>query len=140
MPTPASATRIFEKMMAQDHFSQWLGIQCVEIRPGYCVLEMSIRPEMLNGFAIAHGAITYALADSALAFASNSQGKHAVSVETSISHLFPVPVGATLRAIASEIHLGNKIAHYQIEIFLGSEKVAFFKGTVYRSSRSWEES
>ena len=139
MSTPAHAIQIFEKMMAQDHFSQWLGIQCVEIRPGYCILDMLVRAEMVNGFGIAHGAITYALADSALAFASNSQGKHAVSVETSIAHLLPVPVGATLRAIASEIHLGNRIAHYQIEILIEAEKVAFFKGTVYRSSRSWEE-
>ena len=138
METPSDALRIFESMMSQDHFSQWLGVQCRDISPGYCVLEMTVRQEMLNGFGIAHGAITYALADSALAFASNSQGRHAVSVETSIAHLKPVKAGAILRAVAHELHLGQKVAHYQIDVLLCEEKVAFFKGTVYRSSRIWD--
>lgn len=42
---------------------------------------------MLNGFYIAHGGITYSLADSALAFASNAHNNKAVSVETNISHV-----------------------------------------------------
>ena len=77
-------------MLENDHYSQWLGIERLGETPGTCQLKMTVRKEMLNGFGIAHGAITYALADSALAFASNSHGRHAVSVETSISHLLPV--------------------------------------------------
>jgi acyl-CoA thioesterase len=63
---------IVHKMFDNDAFSKWLGIVVEEISEGKCVLSMTIRKEMTNGFGIAHGGITYSLADSALAFAANS--------------------------------------------------------------------
>lgn len=138
MSNETSEDRIFREMMSNDQFSQWLGIDCKKIAPGYCELEMTVRREMLNGFGIAHGGITYALADSALAFASNSRERQAVSVETSIAHLKPVSEGTLLKAVASEVHLGHKIAHYQIDVTVAGELVASFKGTVYRSSKVWK--
>ena len=75
------AERIVNQMFENDAFSKWLGIERIQVDLGTCVLQMKIRKEMLNGFGIAHGGITYALADSALAFASNSQGRQAVSIE-----------------------------------------------------------
>ena len=67
---------IVNKMFDQDAFSQWLGIEIVDVSDGYCQLKMTVRNDMLNGFKIAHGGIAYSLADSALAFASNSNGKN----------------------------------------------------------------
>lgn len=128
-----------ERMYENDAFSQWLGIEIVEMAAGYAKLRMVVREEMTNGFKIAHGGITYSFADSAFAFASNSRGRHAVSVETSISHLAPVQVGDTLIAEAREEKLGHKIGVYQIRINnQNSELVAIFKGTVYRTSKQWE--
>jgi acyl-CoA thioesterase len=102
---------------------------------------MSVRKEMLNGFAIAHGGITYSLADSALAFASNSHGRKSVSVETSISHVEPVKEGDILIADAAEVSISNKIAVYHITVKNQEEKVvALFKGTVYRTAKQWFES
>ena len=69
------AERVVDKMFDHDAFSQWLQIERVLIEAGKCVLKMKVRKEMLNGFGIAHGGITYSLADSALAFASNSHGR-----------------------------------------------------------------
>ena len=60
--------KIVKKMFDQDAFSQWLGIEIIEIKDGYCKLKMTVRKEMLNGFQIAHGGIAYSLADSAFAF------------------------------------------------------------------------
>ncbi|MEP6646502.1 MAG: hotdog fold thioesterase [Saprospiraceae bacterium] len=130
--------RIVEKMYHADAFSQWLGIERIEERPGFCILQMLVRPEMVNGFGIAHGAITYALADSALAFASNSQGRKAVSIETSINHLKPVHPGDMLRAEAEETSLGNKIAIYHIKVMRNDDLVAHFKGMVYRKEEEWK--
>lgn len=130
--------KIVNKMIETDWFSQWLGIECVEIREGYCVLRMAIRKEMLNGFAIAHGGITYSLADSALAFASNSHGRMSVSVETGISHTVSLKEGDEITAVAEEISLSNKIGIYHVTIKNQNEKiVALFKGTVYRTSKNW---
>ena len=63
---------------------------------------MTIREEMTNGFKIAHGGITFSFADSAFAFASNSRGRKAVSIETSISHTKPLKIGDIITAIAEE--------------------------------------
>jgi acyl-CoA thioesterase len=133
------ASRVVDEMFTNDAFSQWLGIERLKEAAGTCALQMTVRSEMTNGFDIAHGGITYSLADSALAFASNGHGRRAVSVETSISHLKPVHSGDILTAEAVERSLGNKIGVYDITISnQKKDVVALFKGTVYRTSKDWE--
>ena len=130
--------KIVNKMFDQDAFSQWLGIEIIDISDGCCQLKMTVRKEMLNGFQIAHGGIAYSLADSALAFASNSQGRKSLSVETSISHTVSVKEGDVLTVTTKELSLSDKIGVYLITIINQSnEDVAYFKGTVYRTSKEW---
>jgi len=137
--TKTLATKVVDKMYNNDPFSQWLGIERLEEGPGRSVLRMTVRPEMSNGMAITHGGITYSLADSALAFASNSHGRKAVSIETSISHTVAVYPGDLLTAVAEEEHLSNKIGIYKISVKNQEGKVvALFKGTVYRTGKIWE--
>jgi len=130
---------IGDRMMEKDLFSQWLGIERLEEREGYSKLKMTIRPEMCNGFEIAHGGISFAFADSALAFASNSHGRQAVSIETSISHIKPLRSGDTIIATAIEKNLSNSIGIYEVSINKESgELVALFKGTVFRKEAFWD--
>ncbi len=132
--------KIVSKLADTDGFSHWLGIEQVEVKQGYCVLRMTIRKEMLNAFDIAHGGITYSLADSALAYASNTQGRISVSVETSISHTISLKEGDVITAVAEELSLSNKIGIYQVTIKNQDDKIAaLFKGTVYRTSKNWFE-
>lgn len=135
-PKP-EAPKIVNHMMSNDAFSRWLGIEVVSAIPGTCVLKMTVRPEMTNGFGIAHGGITYALADSALAFASNGHGQQAVSLETSISHTKPVKPGDVLTAVAEEKNRTRRTGIYHIEVKNGDEVVALFKGTVFITEREW---
>lgn len=130
---------IVNQMMAGDYFSQWLGIDVQEIKLNYCRLGMKLRREMLNGFGIAHGGITYSIADSALAFASNSGGRKSVSIETSISHLISLKEGDELIAIATLESQTEKLGHYTIKVLLkeSDKPVALFKGIVYRTSGIW---
>ena len=130
--------RIVEYMYTHDKYSQWLGIRRLDEGEGYCTLEMEIRPEMVNGFGITHGAMTYALADSALAFASNSRGRKAVSIETSINHIKPVMTGDIIRATAEEVSLGHRLGIYHIRVTRGDEMVALFKGMVFRKDEVWD--
>jgi acyl-CoA thioesterase len=125
-------------MFDNDAFSKWLGISFLAIEAGSCKLSMQIRKEMLNGFGIAHGAITYALADSALAFASNSHCKHAVSIDTSINHIESLKEDDFIIATAKENSKKNKFGFYTIEVTSNDKLVALFKGTVYRSEKDWE--
>ncbi|MBK8227925.1 MAG: hotdog fold thioesterase [Flavobacteriales bacterium] len=132
------AEKVVARMHDHDPFSIWLGIERLKVEPGQCVLRMSVRDEMLNGFAIAHGGITYSLADSCLAFASNSHGIQSVSVETSISHTKAVKAGDVLTATSKEMSLTRSIAIYYITVTNQDlEQVALFKGTVYRTGKPW---
>lgn len=132
------ATAIVDAMMNKDYFSQWLGIVRLEERDGFCKLKMTIRKEMCNGFEIAHGGISYSFADSALAFASNSHGRHAVSIETSISHIKPLKTGDVIVAVAEEKSRSNKVAIYEVRVEKDNgELVALFKGTVFRKETEW---
>jgi acyl-CoA thioesterase len=130
---------IVNKMMANDFFSQWLGIEIHDIANGFCKLSLTVRKDMLNGFGIAHGGITYCMADSALAFASNSYGQQCVSIETSISHTAKVKEHDMLTATARELNKGHKIAIYEVSIENQDKKnVGLFKGTVYNTEKNWE--
>lgn len=126
-------------MLANDAFSRWLGIQIVSVKSGACELSMVVKPEMLNGFDILHGGITFSLADSALAFAANSHKRMCLSVENSIHYTESCKKGDVLTAKATEVSKSHKIAIYQVYVFKAEDKlVASFKGTVYRSSKEWE--
>ena len=131
-------SKIIDRMMEKDYFSQWLGIERVEEKEGFCKLRMTVRPEMCNGFEIAHGGISYSLADSALAFASNSHGRQAVSIETSISHIKPLKAGDIIIATAEEKSRSSKIAIYDVRVEKeNGELAALFKGTVFRKETEW---
>ncbi|KAB1066259.1 hydroxyphenylacetyl-CoA thioesterase PaaI [Salibacter halophilus] len=129
---------IFHLMYDNDPFSKWMDMKLSHIEKGSCTLEMTVKEPMLNGFSIAHGGISYSLADSALAFAANSRGPQCVSIETSISHLAPTAKGDQLKAVAKEKHRGKKTAIYEVTITNQHNKtVALFKGTVYITSKNW---
>lgn len=131
-------TAIVDKMMETDAFSQWLGIKVLASAKGSCKLQMQVRPEMCNGFGIIHGGITFSLADSALAFASNAHGRLSVALECSISYPNAVNVGDVLTAEATEVSLTNKIGIYNIPVTNQKrEIVGVFKGSVYRTSKEW---
>ncbi len=133
-----AAEQIVSEMMARDSMSQWMGIQIIMISPGNCKLEMVVRESMLNGFRIAHGGIAYALADTALAFASNAHGVKCYSVETSISHVKTVELNDTLTTKVEEKSLSKRIGIYWIEVLnQKNEVVALFKGVVHRSDKNW---
>ncbi|KAA3630917.1 MAG: hydroxyphenylacetyl-CoA thioesterase PaaI [Bacteroidetes bacterium] len=139
MEAKEKAKVIVQKMFDNDAMSQWLGISILDVSPGKCTLQMTVRTEMLNGFEIAHGGITYSLADSALAFASNGRGQKAVSIETSIAHLKPVFAGDILTTEVEEKSLQNRIALYEVKVKnQNDELVALFRGTVYRKKEAWE--
>jgi len=132
------AKKVVDKMISGDAFSQWLGIEILEITEGFCKLKMTVRDEMTNGFNIAHGGIAYSLADSCLAFAANADGIQAVSIETSISHTKKVASGDILIATSKEMNKSSKTTLYYITITnQDNQEVAHFKGTVYRTGKEW---
>ena len=130
------ARQVVDKMMRDDLFSQWLGIEVIEIREGYSRIRMLVRAEMINGFGIVHGGVAFSFADSAFAFACNNRNVLSVALDTSINFTKPVHVGDVLTAEAKEIHNGKSTGLYQVTISNQKEHiVAVFKGTCYRTGK-----
>jgi acyl-CoA thioesterase len=131
------AGQVVAKMMEEDLFSQWLGIQVITITEGYSRIKMTVRGEMMNGLGIVHGGIAFSLADSAFAFACNSRNNLSVALDTSINFIKPVHLEDVLVAEAKEIHNGKSTGLYQITIFNQRDHiVAVFKGTCFRTGKS----
>ena len=135
--TKPTTKAVIDHLLSNDRFSAWLGIELLEFAEGTCKISMVIRDEMLNGFDIVHGGVTFAFADSALAVASNGYNQLSVALETSMSFTSPAKKGDTLIAEATEISRTNKIGVYNIHITNQDQvTVGQFKGTVYRTSKT----
>ena len=130
------AERVVNGMMAKDAFSQWLGIEVLEIAPRRSTLRMTVRAEMINGFGVTHGGIVYSLADSALAFACNAKGTIWMAVENTVGYPKSVATGDVLTAVATEESAGKKLGFYRVLVTNQREEiVSTFRGTVYNTGR-----
>jgi acyl-CoA thioesterase len=130
------AKDVVTHMMIHDLFSQWLGIEVLDIKEGYSKLKMTVRGEMINGFGIVHGGIAFSLADSAFAFACNNRNNLSVALDTSINFTKPVHVDDVLTAEAKELHNGKSTGLYHITIINQNDHVvALFKGTCFRTNK-----
>jgi acyl-CoA thioesterase len=130
------AERVVQHMLAHDHYSAWLGLEVLEVAPGRSVLRMTVRPEMVNGFGIAHGGITFSLADSALAFATNTGGTVSVALDCSISFPAAARVGDVLTATAQVQSSTRKVSFVDITVRNQHEHaVGHFRGTVYHTPK-----
>lgn len=127
---------IFNKMMERDYFSQWLGIELLSIEEGHCKIKMVVRNEMLNGLGILHGGVAFAFADSALAFASNSFGRAAVTINGNVIFSKSAKAEAVLIAEAKAINVTHKTADFDVNIYPEDTDEIFYhiRGTVYRTS------
>ena len=130
------AERVVNGMMAKDAFSQWLGIEVLEIAPRRSTIRMTVRAEMINGFGVTHGGIAYSLADSALAFACNAKGTIWMAIENTIGYPKSVTTGDELTAVAEEESAGNKLGYYRVVVTnQKGEIVSTFRGTVYNTGK-----
>lgn len=136
MDKDEQARNVVEHMMKSDLFSQWLGIELIDIKEGYSKIKMKVRQEMLNGLGIVHGGIAFSLADSAFAFACNSRNVLSVALDTSINFVKPTHPGDEIIAEAREVHNGKSTGLYLITITNQHDhQVAIFKGTCFRTNR-----
>ena len=132
----AVAERVVAAMLARDAYSRWLGVELDAVAPGRCVLRMAVRDDMVNGFGVCHGGVTFGLADSALAFACNSRGGVTMSIENSIGYPAPARPGDVLTAVAEAESAGRRVGFYRVTVTnQRGEPVGHFRGTVYDTGR-----
>jgi acyl-CoA thioesterase len=130
------AAAIVRHMLAHDVFSRWMGVEILHVEPARVTLRMAVRQDMTNGFGVCHGGVTFAFADSALAFVSNTEGKVTVSIENSMTYPAAVRVGDLLLAEAEREASSQRLAYYRVRVTRGDGAVvALFRGTVFQTER-----
>jgi acyl-CoA thioesterase len=130
------AEQVVAGMMERDAFSQWLGIEVLVTKPDESVIRMTVRQEMVNGFGVAHGGISYSLADSALAFAANTNGNITVAIDNGITYPAAINVGDVLTATCKKDSTTRRLGFYRVTVTNQKDTVvATFKGTVYRTEK-----
>lgn len=118
--------------IADDPYCAKLGIELASLEPGTARTELVVTDDLCNFHGTPHGGAVYSLADAAFAAASNSHGDPAVALETNVSYLEAAEVGDTLVAAAEETHVSKKTAEYEVVVSAGDDRVATFRGRVYR--------
>jgi acyl-CoA thioesterase len=124
-------------MWSEDRASAGLGMVLDHVGPGTATLSMRVEPEMLNGHGTCHGGFMFALADSAFAFACNSDGVGSVAAQCSIFFLRPVRAGERLVATAMERHREGRSGIYDVRVTAGDGVVAEFRGHSRTTAHRW---
>lgn len=115
-----------------DTYAQYLGINVVDIKPGYAKAYLDIKDHHKNGLRITHGGAIFSLADITFAAASNSYGHPAVAINANISFL-KAGTNGRVTAEAFENSCGTKLASYTINVTNEQGEIcAIFQGMVYR--------
>jgi acyl-CoA thioesterase len=118
-----------QSMYESDACSHALGLELMEVRPGYARMQMNVRADFLNGHRICHGGMIFTLADSAFAFACNTYNLNTVAAGCSIEFLRAVKGDDRLTAEAVEQSLTGRTGIYDIRVTnRDGETVAMFRG------------
>ncbi len=127
------AERVRDRMLAHDHATGALGIAIVGVGPGTSRARMTVRSDMLNGFAICHGGLITTLADTAFAYACNACNEVTVASGLSVDFLAPAHEGDVLDAECHEQSARGRTGIYDVTVSnQRGERIALFRGRSYR--------
>ena len=117
-----------EAMMERDVASRALGIELIEQGEGRAVTRMTVREDMVNGHALAHGGLIFALADTAFGCACNSFGSVTVGASADIVFVAPARSGDVLVAEAVLRTRFGRSGLYDVTVRRDGDVIAEFRG------------
>lgn len=136
-----SADKIKKLIQENDRLGKLLGVKLTEVSEGRAFAELKVGEEHLNAAGVAHGGSIFALADIALAAASNSYGNVALLTNGNIQVFHASQLGDTLTAKAKEVSASRRLAHYRIKVTNSAdEQIAVYNATVYKTKSPLPES
>ena len=135
-PDPqALAEQVSAAMWSRDRATNALDMQILSVKPGYAMMSMPVRADMVNGHHICHGGYIFTLADSAFAYSCNSYNLNTVASACQIDFLAPAKEGDILEAEAVERSLSGRTGVYDVTVRTrGGKTIALFRGKSYRIS------
>ncbi|MDH5557375.1 MAG: hydroxyphenylacetyl-CoA thioesterase PaaI [Alphaproteobacteria bacterium] len=124
---------VAEGMYAADNAARSWGVRIEEVRPHYARATMTVRDDMLNSHGVCHGGMIFALADTAFAYASNSENRATLAISCNISFSAAVPLGEELTAVAEKRSRGGRTGIYDVTVSgADGNIVALFRGNSYQ--------
>ncbi len=128
------AERAAAAMFREDRNAQAMGMTVSAVAPGSATVSLAVSDTMVNGLDVCHGGIIFALADTAMAFASNSRGGTNLASGASIDFLAPVRLGEEMVASAVELFCEGRVGVYSVTVSVGDSTVALLRGKTKRVS------
>lgn len=138
-PVEIPPQKIAEYLFENDPFSQWLGIEIIDVQKGSCLLRCMLTEKHLNGARVTHGGVLFSLADTAIAYTAASYGRLALTIDNSISFIKSTYPGDALTIRTEVLSMGNKTGVVQVEIKNENDQlIAAIRGTVYRTNEMFD--
>ena len=112
-PDPVAALR---RRIAADPYGRRLGIELLDLAPGYCRAALRLEPDMLNFHGSPHGGVIFSLADFAFGGACNGHGDPAVALTVTIQFLAAPRAGSRLVGEARATRQGKRAGFYAMTV------------------------
>ena len=105
-----------DRMWAADPASRGMGMAIDSVAPGEAILSMTVAASMLGPGGVCNRGYIFALADSAMAFASCTHGQTAVAQMCDIAFDTDVELDTHLTARATERHRTRRKGIYDVRV------------------------
>jgi acyl-CoA thioesterase len=116
-------------MRTRDRAARFLGIELVEIGPAHCVMALTVTEDHVQGLNVCHGGYIFSLADTCMAYASNSADTPNLAQSAQITFLAPGQLGDVLTATAKRVAEAGRNNLWDVEVVdQNGKQIAIFRG------------
>jgi len=130
---PEAPTEKLKQLFSQDPFAAKLGIELLEVAPGYAKARLRLDGSHLNFLGFVHGGALFGLLDYAFAAASNSHNYSAAAISMSVQFVSAPRPDGLLYAEAREVDKTRKLGLYEMVVREEDGKlICRSDGRVYR--------
>ncbi len=117
-----------EKIIEQNEYIKYLGIELMELEHGYAKARIPYSHKLLNPYGYLHGGVLYSLADIVAGLAACTYGAYSTTIDGSMNYVRPAMNSKYITCEAHEVRQGKRVAVYRVELF-NDEKLLLDTGT-----------
>ena len=111
-----------------------------EVTNGCATVSMTVTDAMTNGLGVCHGGLVFTLADTAMAYGSNSEDLAAFSTSATIEWIRPARAGVRLTASSTRVaSRGRNEIHDVVVVDEHGDMVAMVRGQTLATDQSVTE-
>ena len=127
---PMSEQLTFEEVLARDAgMFKRLGMRYEWHRDGACRIAATVDAEVVNAAGFAHGALYFALADTASAYAIRSLGVFGVTTDANMHYARGAAAGDDIHVLAEVMSRSRRLASIRAEVRRTADDVLLTHGT-----------